>query len=69
MFKVLLHAITILPFPFSSTFGSMGEKYYPCQILSCNSNGKLNYFKGNFHIWFAAISQFKNAHEPQGELG
>ena len=59
-------------FPFTFTkqkYTAVGRKYYPCQILNCNSNGKLDYFKHNLHIWFAAITQFRHAHKPHGELG
>ena len=61
--------IKILPFLLSSAFESIGGKYYPCQILSCNSNGKFDYFKHNFHIQFAAITQFKNVRKLHWELG
>ena len=61
--------IKIFLFLLSSAFESIGGKYYPCQILSCNSNGKLDYFERNFHIRFAAITQFKNVREQHRELG
>ena len=63
--------IKILCFLLSSALKSVGGKCYLCQIniLSCNSNGKLDYFKRNFHIWFAAITRLKNVRELQGELG
>ena len=54
--------IKIFLFLLFSAFESIGGKYYRCQILICNSNGKL--------IWFAAIIlKFKNVREPRGELG
>ena len=52
-----------------SAFESQGGKCYPCQIVSCNSNGKLDYFERNFHIRFAAITQLKNVRESHGKLG
>ena len=58
-----------LPFLLSSTFESTGGKYYPCEILRCNTNGKLDYFKRDFHIRFAAITQLRNVRKPHGELG
>ena len=60
--------IKCIPFLLSLAFKSIGGKYYPCQIISCISNGKLNYFKRNFHIRFAA-ARCKNVRKPQGELG
>ena len=50
-------------------FEDIGGKCYPCQFLTCNSNGRLDFFKRNFHIRFAAIIQFLNVHQPRGELG
>ena len=61
--------IKLLIFLLSSAFESIGGKYYPCQILSCNSNRKFDYFERNFHIRFAAITQFKNVREQHRELG
>ena len=48
-------------FPFIFSIGklSVGGKYFLCQVLSCNSNGKLDYFKGNFQVHFAPITQLK----------
>ena len=60
--------IKILPFLLSSAFENIGGKYWPRQILTCNSNGKLDYFERNFHIRFAAITHLKNVSEPHGEL-
>lgn len=56
-------------FLLSSAFESIGEKYYPCQILGCYSNGKFDYFKRNFHSRFAAITRFKNVRNSRRELG
>ena len=61
--------IKLLIFLLSSAFERIGGKHYRCQILSCNSNGKLDYFKRNFNMRFAAITQFENVREPHGELG